>query len=118
MSEEINNQTEQPIPTPAATEQPLSLEQENNRMLKEILRNVKWVRRVYTTSLIITVTLLVLPMIAAAIVLPRFIRTITDVYGQFGSESGLAPSGNMFDLLKELQEAQKQLNQNSSQQTQ
>jgi hypothetical protein len=91
--------------------QPLTVEQENNAMLKEILRNVRWVRRIYTTSLIITISLIVLPLIAAAFVLPKFITTFSGIYGQYAQDTGLAPTGNLFDLLKELQNAQQQLNQ-------
>ena len=111
MPKVTNNIEPQDTVIEAATQQPLTLEQENNAMLKEILRNVRWVRRIYTISLTITITLIVLPLIASAFLLPKFIRTFASAYGQYAEDAGLSPNGNIFDLLQQLQNSQEQLNQ-------
>jgi hypothetical protein len=97
MSEKKNNE-EAP--------QTLTVEQQNHLMLKEILHNVRWMRRVYTTSLIITITFIVLPIIGAIVVLPKIINTFTGVLTQYGKDSGLAPNGNIFDLFNQIQNGQ------------
>ena len=87
-----------------------TLEQENNAMLKEVLRHVRFVRRIYTTSFIITITFIVLPVILAAFVLPQFISTFVGSYSEYAKDVGITPSGNIFDMFKQLQDAQSQLN--------
>ncbi len=96
------------------SQEQLTLEQQNHHMLKEILRTVRWTRRIHATSLIITITFIVLPLISAIVILPRVLRSFTGVLSQYGQDSGIAPNGSIFDLLKQLQQQNVQPAEDSS----
>lgn len=99
--------------------QTLTVEQQNNLMLKEILHHVRWTRRVHTTSLIITITFIVLPILASVLLVPKIVRTFTGIYSGYNTDTGGSSStGGIMDLFNQIQNAQNQSNQNTNSQPQ